>query len=349
MLNKNYNSKEIGSEFWDVPISETDNNVFDKNTRWFISGTSALEYIIADIINNNDIDIAAIPSWCCSCMITPFLKNNIKVKFYPVYMDKDNHLVCDYSAANGCDICLVMSYFGYVSQRSIGKPSGIIIRDITHSIFSKKFDDANYYFGSLRKWAGFWTGGYAWVQDFWHNDTEIQSVADEYVNLRKKAMNDKQQYIKGITDSKEYLELFERCEEYLDSCDIVEGDIRDIQSAQKLNVSFIKEQRRKNAEIVLNELRDIAIFPYLQEDECPLFVPIVLPHETRNHLRNYLIRQEIFCPIHWGESELHKLDIRTRKLYEEELSLVCDQRYTEKDMIRAVNEIKKFMYENKID
>ena len=40
--------KEIGSEFWNVPIDKK-NNYFSKEISWFLSGGNALRAIIKDI------------------------------------------------------------------------------------------------------------------------------------------------------------------------------------------------------------------------------------------------------------------------------------------------------------
>ena len=60
-------------------------------------------------------------------------------------------------------------------------------------------------------------------------------------------------------------------------------------------------------------------------------------------LRRYLIDKEIYCPVHWPLSSYHDIDKSSRKIYEDELSLVCDQRYSEVDMQRMVDEIRMFM------
>lgn len=39
----------------------------------------------------------------------------------------------------------------------------------------------------------------------------------------------------------------------------------------------------------------------------------------------------------------HNLDKKTEHIYKNELSLICDQRYTEEDMNRIVETIKAFM------
>ena len=42
-------AKEIGSEFWDVPVHELNNKLFNEDTAWFLSGRSALRAIIQNI------------------------------------------------------------------------------------------------------------------------------------------------------------------------------------------------------------------------------------------------------------------------------------------------------------
>ena len=335
--------KEYGSEFWEVPIKNTNNELFIENTKWFVSGTSALEFIILDIKKNNKIRKAALPSFCCECMIKPFIKNNIEVIFYPVYLDSNNNLVCDYSSIEKCDIHLLISYFGYNKQKIIGKASGIIIRDTTHSIFSKEYHDADYYFGSLRKWAGFWTGGYAFTYKKWNNIKKIELVDEFYLNLRKNAMEEKERYLISKTTSKEYLNKFYEAEEYLDNCNIVSGCERDIELVKNLDINFIKKQRRKNAEILMKDLKEFIIFDKLEENDCPLFVPIIVETNLRNDLRKYLIENNIYCPIHWEETEFHNLDNITKRLYNEGLSIICDQRYTEEDMRIISRKIKEFL------
>lgn len=330
--------KEIGSEFWNVPISDKENCIFPIDTHWFISGTAALESIIIDIMATKRIVSAALPSWCCNCMVTPFLKHGISVVYYPVYM-KDSVLTCDYSAVSA-DCWLLISYFGYTSQVNVGEPTGVIIRDVTHSIFSKTIEDADYYFGSLRKWAGFYTGGYAWSEGC-SLDNPIPACDEAYVALRKSAMDLKKTYIQGETESKNYLALFEQGEDYLDHCDPMQAYTPDIELAQHLNTKAIKEQRRKNASVLLDSLKTWAIFPEVREEDCPLFVPILLEQKKRDALRNYLKLRNIYCPIHWSVDPEHRLTELTADLYEREISIVCDQRYNENDMLLILKTIKE--------
>ena len=85
------------------------------------------------------------------------------------------------------------------------------------------------------------------------------------------------------------------------------------------------------------------IYEKLSEADVPLFVPTMIK-DDRDRLRRHLIDKKIYCPIHWPISEYHYgISDLSKKIYEEELSLVCDQRYTEEDMNRIVYEIKAYI------
>ena len=328
--------QEIGSEFWYIPICEDNNFLFPPDTVWYLSGRSAQEQIIADIKAKHNVKRAWLPSWCCESMIIPFISSGIEVEFYPVYI-QNGQLMRDLSCAADCDILFLMDYFGYTFGDSYCDYPGIVIRDVTHSIFSKSYTDADYYFGSLRKWAGFWTGGYAWG----FNGTSLQAD-HKYVSLRRTAMENKSQYIKGITSSKEYLLEFSKAEEHLEHCAPAGADARDIQMAGKIDIDFLVEQRRKNAFKLLSELSDIAIFPEINDFECPMFVPVIVPNGKRDQLRQHLIKQEIYCPVHWMLTQYHKPDKKMMDIYNNELSIVCDQRYDESHMERIIKAIHQF-------
>ena len=335
--------REIGSEFWNVPISGNDNGIFPGDTKWFVSGTSALEYVIKNITYSSDIRTVGIPSWCCSCMIEPFLKHGIEVRLYPVFYSEDRKLICDFSNTIA-DCWLVMSYFGYSSLTNIGCPDGIIIRDLTHSIFTEIKEDADYYFGSLRKWAGFYTGGFAWCKNRWNIDVKIPKVESDYIDLRRAAMNHKIEYLNYQRNQQDYLAEFKEAERMLDSYEIMAGCEDDVKKARHLDIQLMRSIRRKNASILIQQLNDFVVFPTLTLRDCPLFVPILVPKNIRASLRQFLIEQRIYCPIHWPKSPVHKLELQMMRVYSEEISLVCDQRYNALDMYRIVDAIKAYLH-----
>ena len=66
--------------------------------------------------------------------------------------------------------------------------------------------------------------------------------------------------------------------------------------------------------------------------------------EKRDNLRKYLIDRGIYCPIHWPEVMGTSAGIR-----ENELSLICDQRYSEDDMRAIIETIRQWSVEKNIE
>lgn len=310
--------------------------MFPPETLWYLSGRIALKRILVDIQKKQSVKTVALPAWCCDSMILPFVEAGLQVRFYPVYV-RNGQLVQDISGIGECDVLFLMDYFGYSCSMIGTVVAPVVIRDVTHSIFSAEHSDADYYFGSLRKWAGFFTGGFAWGDSWNTSDTD-----PVYTGMRRSAMEAKFAYIRGESESKEYLVVFSEAEEYLEHCGIAGADPRDIRLAEFMDVKFIKTQRRKNASVLLEYLSSEAIFSNMQEMDCPMFVPILVPDGRRDELRRYLIGQQIYCPVHWPLSAYHDPDCRTMHIYRNELSIVCDQRYNEKDMERIVQAIRTF-------
>ena len=198
---------EIGSEFWEVPTQKRENGIFSNNTEWFISGRFALSAIIKDICKKKTVHTAYLPAWCCDSMISPFVEQGLHVRFYPVYME-NGILKQDIEDGRPGEILYLMDYFGFQSQVDVSKGGAVVIRDVTHSIFSGFRCDADYYFGSLRKWAGFYTAGFACGIS-----NESLPVDNRYIDLRRTAMLAKTAYIAGTSESKDYLDLFGEAEE----------------------------------------------------------------------------------------------------------------------------------------
>lgn len=330
--------KEIGSEFWNIPTQDCSNGLLPESTRWYLSGRSALHAVIRELKNCRTV---AMPAWCCDSMIKPFIDAGLEVHFYPVYWQ--NGLVQEISLNS--DVLFLIDYFGYTSTHpKINDYHGIVIRDVTHSLFSSQYTDADFYFGSLRKWCGFWTGGYAWTTDE-HTLTTARLDDHRYIELRKQAMRMKAEYVSGHRFDKSYLAVFEEAEERLESVGIASAAERDVQQARLLDIDSIKTRRRSNAEIIRAAFPGQLVFPEMRSTDTPMFVPVIVPDGKRDALRSHLIKNDIYCPIHWPMSNYHKLDERSTAIYWNELSLVCDQRYTEEDMHRLVNTIRAFWKE----
>lgn len=329
---------EIGSEFWEVPIADRPTHVFPDTAQWFLSGRSALQAIVGEL---KDCHTVAMPSWCCDSMVRPFADAGFVVRFYPVYW-QDGRLIQEASLSS--DVLLVMDYFGYTAPPpALSSYRGMVIRDVTHSLFSAAHSDAAYSFGSLRKWCGVWTGGFAWARD--GHQLKI-ALGDDlgYTALRREGMALKGWYIRG-EEAKGYLRLFDAAEEALETAGIAPAAERDVELALQVDAEVIAARRRANAKVLREAFPDQLMFREMEATDCPLFVPILVPGGKRDELRRFLIQNEIYCPVHWPISRHHRLDEATEGIYRNELSLVCDQRYSEADMGRMVTVMNQFWKE----
>lgn len=333
---------EIGSEFWNATVGPVHNGLFPSSVQWYLSGRVALGAILHDI---RDARTAALPAWCCDTMLKPFLDAGLEVRFYPVVRNADG---LDQEIDTSCDILLLMDHFGFEPRhpRSFSHPC--VIRDTTHSLFSGVASDAQYHFGSLRKWCGVCGGGYAW------SGHPLPAAADSdggYTECRRRAMTAKARFMAGTTCNHSqaslksaYLEAFAESEAILDHLDsIPPAPPEDIFIASHLDVGGMVSRRRANASILMAAFPDFLIFPELRPADAPLCVPVLIPDGRRDALRQHLIQRGIYLPVHWPRTPLHGNAPDPSGFYRDELSLVCDQRYSETDMERMVRAIREFL------
>lgn len=355
--------KEIGSEFWNVPVTnDAVASIIPERAQWYLSGRVALTSIIQDIKKRHpEIHTVSLPSYCCDSMIAPFLANQLVVSFYDVTFSESG-IAVDWTSAYCSDVILIMEdYFGYSSSKAPEKLEGyhgFVIRDLTHSMMGKrKYGSADYYFGSLRKWCGFITGGFAFSASSDVLPNNNQERGQKVIRLRKQAMQQKLEYLQGRRSNKDYLKLFNTAEEELESIgiskNVIVADQTDVDLVKHLDVNVIRTRRRTNAEFLLeglsNELAIDVIYPIfttLSKDDVPLFIPVLIKNQPlRDSLRKYLTAHDIYCPIHWPVTSYHILTPKTQNIYNRELSIVCDQRYDLLDMRRIINTIRDF-FEN---
>lgn len=340
---------EIGSEFWKEDPA-------GGQIICFLSGRTALEFIIRDILKSQNVSSALLPSYCCYTMIEPFVRHGIRVRFYDVYFDKARGLCADFPDFRDNEVFYYMTYFGFrklngIDPVSIQKRYPIIINDRTQSWLSGESAlNADYSFTSFRKWSGF--SGIAAAQKH-HGEFIIRpgrAYNERYVSLREQALALKREYMRtGEGDKCTFLSMFGEAESLLEmEYAGFRPSYRAVEDFLSTDWAKIKSRRRRNAKCLIDELRKCEgidlIFDQLEDAEVPLFVPILVK-KGRDQLRKHLINHQIYCPIHWPTTDLHRLDEDTSYIYQHELSLICDQRYTEDDMLHMCEIIRSWIEE----
>ena len=351
--------KEIGSEFWLENIKrEKDNGLkpfeLGIDNRFLLSGRTAINFVLEDILKTREIKNVYFPSYCCDSMLQPFIEKNINIEFYDVIYEEE--LKYDIDLNKKCDVFFAMNYFGYTKTnmckyiKNFKDKHIIVIEDITHSLLS---DDnycnrSDYLIASLRKWFPIITGGLACKINNRFLTNEKLDDNFQIIKKKKKAMNLKQKYISNQEKIKKekFLSLYNLANDVLEKdYKNYTMDEKSLNILKRIDVNLIKTERRKNARTIYNILKNSKIHfldPNLKEEDCLLFVPIMMEANLKEKLKAYLIKNDIYCPTHWKQPKLTKDNI----LYTNELSLICDQRYSTEEIERYTNLILKFMKEN---
>jgi len=349
---------EIGSLFWDVELDHSSCNVFGTghDSRYMLSGRTALDLIIKDIKKTRDMKSVYLPSYCCRTMIIPFIDNDVEVVFYDVILDGSNGYKYDIDIDVECDAVLFMQYFGFYCKEAgilegrFKRSGKIVIEDATHSIFSDNpySINADYVFVSFRKWSGLVEGGAAIKAKGDFGKGMKQNINNSFISMYKQVISMKKDYMEGNMDgSDDFLDLRRLSDELLlnDYQDYTISD-EGMKMIRKLDVKGIKRQRRENACFLIDTLREHeeirSIFTRLCEGDCPLYVPVHIARNRRDLFKAYLADKKIYCPSHWPLSEMHSISKDAKDLYENGLSLICDQRYDINDMKRIVEAIHGF-------
>ena len=338
MLNKR---KEIGSEFWfkndlPQPISE-------REGVYVLSGRTAIDLIIQDIQKTRKIQNVYMPAWCCDSMLSPFIDKGINVNLYDIRLGNQLEYLVDESKY--ADIFYVTNYFGYNNTISPAvikhfKAKGsIIIYDRTHSfLMDDEGVEADYTFASIRKWMDVIDG--AIVKGVSGNSLK----QCPYLSSRIMAMRMKQAFINGddTIDKQVFLNLYNEFGHHL------EGDYRDYSMDdlsyaiyKAADISEMKVKRRENAAYLQQNLNLQFLAP-LSEKACPLFVPVFF--ESKDHrdlIRKKLVEADIYCTVHWSKNQLITSEMEVNRIFDTELSLICDQRYGLSDMQHAVEVLSR--------
>lgn len=345
---------EIGSYFWleDELSREAGKTGLDWLPRMSdaaasFSGRAAIELALRDLLLDRPVKRVYAPSYCCISMLQAFIDRGIQVKYYDVSCE-DGVFRYQIDPHHGCDVALVMSYFGLTTAaereliQRFHKAGTVVIEDITHSLLRADScsEDSDYVVASLRKWFAIPAGG--WIGKK-HGSLRVKPTmeSNHAVDGKIAGMQEKFAYLSGKTPDKEhFLVLQSKFDTDLIHIDrLLKLDDTSAAILGRTDVNQVVQRRRENARILLDGLRDLAgtvlTLPKVElEKDVPLFLPIFLNKKDRDSLRAYLIARGIYCPVHWPEVMGAPVGPR-----QNELSLICDQRYCAGDMNAIVDAI----------
>lgn len=340
--------REIGSEFWleREPVATP-----HRDGCYALSGRTAIDLIIQDITKTREVRSVYMPAWGCDSMIAPFLSRGIDIKLYDIHLADSAdtaEIICDFCdfCENTTDVFYVTNYFGYENTlpietvKKFKEKGAIILYDRTHSFLMENdpyLELADYSFASIRKWMGVIGGAVV------NGVKDCQLKPCPYLECKEQAMRMKKAFIDGDNsiNKQAFLNLYGEFGHHLLE-DYQNYEMDDLSYALYKTEDFaaMRHKRRENAKYLYKNLKDVRFMGELTENTIPLFVPVFFETaEQRNAVRKKLIEAQIYCPIHWPKPAQIPADFAVNKIYDTELSLICDQRYDLEDMTKMVEVI----------
>lgn len=333
------------------------------NLFFFSSGRAAL-YAALQAESKDGYLKLVIPDYLCKSVADTAIDCRIDFCFYHIldnlYPDMEKMFEALQSNDKATDskhkiAIILINYFGLLDLEDIIKtirlkaPDTIIILDDVQNFYGFNMEsDFDYAFTSLRKWFPLPDGGILKIgtRRSENGRPSILPVIDKMTDRNlfvsyKLAGNSLKNYRQLIQDEV-YLELIDKGEKLLDQnykCMISDISYYLFDTYVKENMKKIQEIRKENAKILHEELEKRGIYHIYAKERTPLFVPIFVDATKRDAIRSKMFEKNIYCPIHWKSFTLPNGNHISGKLYDTQISLICDQRYSGEDMKKILRTI----------
>lgn len=347
---------------------DADNNYVNKplinNTKNIIFYSSGRECLLA-IANMKQYKnkTVLLPAFTCETVCQPFAENGWKIIFYKIDLSLkiDRNHIETLCTKYEPSVAVFMEYCGMdLSSEDLNiisniKQSGCLtIVDTTLNIYStKRHQDVDFYYGSIRKWIPCPDGAYL----------EKNSTTSLPIAPKNTENNEVLTTTCTIAMYANGLALKWRCKRfhsiayyfrqlsllYLDTQPVLERNMSNYSRAifyqeQKNRLKYI-ESRIMNCKYIFNRIRSYKTmepaFTDISRITCaPLYFHIYA--KEKNSLVRYLEKNGIQTWSYHMPQRLDAPDEQIRYIYEHTIFLPCDQRYNEIDMKLMCDVLEKY-------
>ncbi|MGO4692876.1 hypothetical protein AB4Z50_01220 [Paenibacillus sp. 2TAB26] len=321
---------------------------------WTATGRSAIYHALEELEGRGIERIAYLPAYVCDSVIQPFKKKKYTIHFYSMGADLKTPANLPEDLNNV--VFLFVHYFGHENKSMSNwlrlkklEQRFYVIEDCVQAAFSDIYSEwSDFRIYSYRKFTPQPDGALLISNkniqiNLFPNFDNMEFLLDQIEGKIRRSLSMKD------TD---YLPLLKHSEARLDNIISLNG-ISDFSTflMERIDFEEIKSVRRRNW-FLLKELieQDVhissflnVIFETISSYEVPLGFPVLVSGGFRNDLRQFLIRHNIFCPIHWNISDsTFKEDLNVSLNI---LTLPIDQRMNEDHVYYLVRYISQFFLE----
>ncbi|MEG1971546.1 MAG: DegT/DnrJ/EryC1/StrS aminotransferase [Oscillospiraceae bacterium] len=337
--------KKIGGIFPIQKAKETENHFFENicpqngELKFLLSGRCAIYYALEDIKASCEKKVAYLPLYTCETVVAPFKKAGFQLMFYS--LSKNMTPIFQDEVLDKIGVISICGYFGFsdFDRNFIKKCKSkgiIIIEDTTHSILSADGIDesCDYVVGSLRKWMGVASGGFA-IKNSGKFNLPLKKIHDQHLELRKLSIKN--------DDIDTFWEAEMLLREIFDS---YESDEESVYIMKHADFSEISAKRRENYEYLLNHFKSTpkikVVFDSLPMGTVPSHFTLFC--EERENIQAHLANLDIKTSVFWPVGPYINLDGEedTKYIYDHVLSITCDQRFDTADMQRICDGLNSY-------
>lgn len=312
----------IGGYFsLELPLREE----YHKNAIRLNTGRNCLEYIL----RARRYKKVYVPYYTCEAVMEPINKLGIPYEFYHI----DIHFeIRDRFMLKADEALLYTNYFGlkqcYVEQLAEITGSRLIV-DNTQAFYAKPIQGIDTFY-TCRKFFGVADGAYLYTDKLLDEEIVQDESYDRMAHLLKRIDLSAEQ---GFAD-------FRKVDDGLDNQPIRRMSKLTQRIMQSIDYEAAAKKRRENYQMLHEALgeENNLVLP-LDEDAVPMVYPFLAPIKG---LREKLIENKVFVARYWPNvlEWTMKDDIEYLLAYQMQ-PLPIDQRYSEEDMKRLINYIKK--------
>lgn len=338
-----------------------------KSFQTITSGRTGIKVIAKMLKKRFKRDVRVLlPSYLCPSVFQPFQEEDILVDFYricqdlTVDLDDLTNLMKDFHPNS----VLLINYFGFPVNKVVSEiihelsPQCWIIEDcvqgsLVESIQPVVGQIGDFVITSFRKYLPIPDGGLI-INRTDMTLPSLPRVDSQFVQYRLLGKWLRYEFVQDNCSQSElekaYITLFAVAEEKLDMnipllamSRISERmlsniDLLDVMRQRRHNYSFLLDAFTKNS---LLQSIGKPVLPELPSGVSPLVFPIRVMAKLRDVLRQQLIGQRLFCPIHWQLPAVVKESrfLESYRLSSEILGLPIDQRYDETAMACLIDRL----------
>lgn len=281
------------------------------------------------------------PEYFCYEVINSIAEQTgIKVVYYPDWPGSDDNKTVEGLPYREGDVLFRVNYFGTRDMRSNKNIPVPVIEDHSHDLIGSwaRNSDADWCIASLRKSLPLPEGGMMWSPK--GNRLNINVILTEenkeIAVTRWEAMRMKSGYLAGKTVDKEtFRQIYMETEDWFDHGGLSLIDERSRKYITGFDINAWQGAKRRNWRLLRKLVKTETCL--LESDLCAPFSFILMAESAnaRDRIRKNLIEHSVYPAILWNLPQTVKeeaLDFSKRML-----SIHCDGRYTEEDIIKLAD------------